>query len=208
MKKRVKIVWSLVGIVAVAALFGSGYIYMGEVDVAADSPHGPFVSWLLQTARERAVTMQSRHVVVPRLDDADTIAKGADEYAEMCAGCHLGPGVDDNEFRRGLYPPAPALASSDAHTRDPGEQFWILKHGLKLSAMPAWGPTHDDATLWSIVAFLQVLPTLTPERYAEMTQNSAAAHAHERDATEHDATAHDEAPDATEHDAGAAPQNE
>lgn len=60
----------------------------------------------------------------------------------MCAGCHLGPGVERSELSQGLYPQAPDLAKSSDHS--PGEQFWIIKHGGKLTAVPAWGKTHPD----------------------------------------------------------------
>jgi mono/diheme cytochrome c family protein len=167
----------VVGIVVLAAAIGFGFVYGGGADVAADRPHDAFVGWLIRTARERAVTMRARDIDVPKdIGAAAMIEKGAGEYAEMCAGCHLGPGVADNEFRSGLNPPAPDLASPAATTRDPAQQFWIVKHGIKMSAMPAWGPSHDDATLWSIVAFLQQLPTLTQARYAELTQKAAAEH--------------------------------
>ncbi len=39
----------------------------------------------------------------------------------------------------------------------------MIKHGIKMSAMPAWGTRHDDATTWSMVAFLQKLPRMTPD---------------------------------------------
>jgi hypothetical protein len=44
----------------------------------------------------------------------------------------------------------------------------VIKHGIKMSAMPAWGPSHDDATIWSMVAFLQKLPEMTPAQYKAM----------------------------------------
>jgi mono/diheme cytochrome c family protein len=117
------------------------------------------VFFLAQTARERSIAVRSKDISVPTLADPKAVAAGATEYAEMCAGCHLAPGVKDNEMRPGLYPSA-------------ARQFWIIKHGIKMSAMPAWGKTHDDATIWTIVAFLQELPTLTPEQYSDMTKES------------------------------------
>jgi mono/diheme cytochrome c family protein len=51
---------------------------------------------------------------------------------------------------------------------DPRQAFWVIKHGIKMSAMPAWGLSHDDATIWSIVAFLKKLPDMTPEQYKEI----------------------------------------
>jgi mono/diheme cytochrome c family protein len=159
---------------------GLGYVYSGAFDAAADTPHGALLGWIAQAARERSVAVRARDIEVPNLDDPERIAKGADEYAQMCAGCHLAPGVADNAFRKGLNPPAPELAirapARSADGRIAAEQFWIIKHGIKMSAMPAWGASHDDRTLWSIVAFLQKLPSLSAEQYAQLTANSAAEH--------------------------------
>ena len=52
--------------------------------------------------------------------------------------------------------------------RLPREAFWVIKHGIKMSAMPAWGGSHDDATIWSMVAFLQKLPDLSPAQYKDI----------------------------------------
>jgi mono/diheme cytochrome c family protein len=81
----------------------------------------------------------------------------------MCTGCHLGPGMERSEMSQGLYPPAPELARQS--DRSAAERFWIIKHGVKLSAMPAWGKTHDDQLIWDMVAFIGTLPKLSPEQY-------------------------------------------
>ncbi|WP_244859103.1 c-type cytochrome [Shewanella dokdonensis] len=44
----------------------------------------------------------------------------------------------------------------------------MIKHGVKMSAMPAWGFSHDDPTIWSMVAFLMKLPDLSPAQYQEL----------------------------------------
>lgn len=41
-----------------------------------------------------------------------------------------------------------------------------------MTGMPARGASHDDATIWALVAFLQRLPTLTPEEYGGMVQGA------------------------------------
>ena len=98
------------------------------------------------------------------------IAEGAEHYAAMCTGCHLAPGMHENEMRPGLNPKPPILASLPS--QDPREQFWIVKHGLKMTAMPAWGATHTDEEIWNIVAFLQKLPGMSPTRYRALTRNA------------------------------------
>jgi len=154
----------LAGVVAVA-------IYEGLYNIAADVPHTQPVYWLLETARERSVAVRARDIVVPNdLDDANRISKGASEYSEMCSGCHLAPGMERTEISRGLYPRAPELRRGTDLT--PAEQFWIIKHGVKQTGMPAWGVTHDDELLWDVVAFVRKLPELTAEQYETMVKNA------------------------------------
>ena len=49
------------------------------------------------------------------------------------------------------------------------KNFWVIKHGIKASGMPAWGKTHDDKRIWAMVAFLQRLPELTADQYQILT---------------------------------------
>ena len=146
-------------------------VYAGLYNIAADVPHTRPIYWLFETAREYSVAARSRDIVVPNdLDDANRISKGAGQYAEMCHGCHLAPGMKRTEISRGLYPRAPELRHKTDLT--PAEQFWIVKHGVKMTGMPAWGVTHDDDLLWDVVAFVRKLPELTPEQYETLVKNA------------------------------------
>jgi mono/diheme cytochrome c family protein len=146
-------------------------IYAGLYNIAADVPHTQPVYWLFETTRERSVAARARDIVVPNdLDNANRISKGASEYAEMCSGCHLAPGMKRTEISQGLYPRAPELRHGTDLT--PAEQFWIVKHGVKMTGMPAWGITHDDELLWDVVAFVRKLPELTPDQYETLVKNA------------------------------------
>jgi mono/diheme cytochrome c family protein len=163
--------WGLVAGALLVLLAAVVVIYAGLYNIAADVPHTPAVYWLLETIRGRAVAMRSRDIVVPNdLGDANRISKGAGQYAEMCSGCHLAPGMKRTEISRGLYPRAPELRRKTDFT--PAEEFWIVKHGVKMTGMPAWGVTHDDDLLWDVVAFVRKLPELTPEQYESLVKNA------------------------------------
>ena len=162
-----KVAWVAAGVLAAGLIGGLSIAYTGAYNVAADDPHWDLTTRALTWARDRAITARSGDVVAPNLADPGLIAIGAEHYAAMCAGCHLAPGVGDNELRQGLYPKPPNLA--EPHGRQPAESFWIIKHGIKMSGMPAWGVTHDDDSIWGLVAFLQQLPTLDAEGYQAMT---------------------------------------
>ncbi len=153
-------------VAAVLAILAAGagiFVYSGLYDVGADDHHTRPVFDLLQTLRDRSIQRRAADIKVPKLDDPQLILKGAGQYAAMCTGCHLAPGMDDSELRVGMYPQPPNL--SRIHV-DPRQAFWVIKHGIKMSAMPAWGMAgHDDSTIWSMVAFLEKLPSMTPAQY-------------------------------------------
>lgn len=175
----------LVAVILVLALA----VYSGAFDVAADSPHTRAVYQLLETLRDRSITVRSAAIQVPPLSDPSMIAEGAEHYSAMCSGCHLAPGARDSEIRPGLYPQPPDLTRSPPPA--PARAFWVIKHGIKMTAMPAWGTTHSDAAIWNIVAFLQKLPAMTPEQFRSLAGESAAAD-HDADETsdEHAAESH------------------
>jgi mono/diheme cytochrome c family protein len=150
------------------------FISIGAYDFAADSPHTAFVRKLIGVARERSIEVRATSVKVPPLNDPAMIREGAAHYAEMCVSCHLAPGVPENEMRPGLNPKPPVLALMPPGA--PAEQFWIVKHGLKMTAMPAWGTTHSDAQIWNLVAFLQKLSDMSVQQYRALTQDSHAHH--------------------------------
>ena len=146
-------------------------IYSGLYNIAADVPHTQPVYWLLETVRDRSIAARASDVVVPNdLNDRTRISKGAGQYADMCSGCHLAPGMKRTEISQGLYPRAPELRRKTTLT--PAEQFWVVKHGIKMTGMPAWGVTHDDDLLWDVVAFVRKLPELTPEQYETLVKNA------------------------------------
>lgn len=157
------------------AAFGGIFVYAGVYNIGADAPHWGFVYNSLDTLREKSIASYSRGIKAPAdLNDPKRIATGAGLYTEMCTGCHLGPGLEKSEMSQGLYPPAPELAQPNRHT--PEQMFWIIKHGVKLSAMPAWGRTHDDQLIWDMVAFVRQLPKMSPEQYKAAIASAPADH--------------------------------
>ena len=158
-----KVVPTLLLLVVLAIAGTAIFIYQGWFEISADVPHSAIVFNLMETARDRAIAVRAKNIEVPSLDKPALIAKGAMDYSEMCTGCHLAPGNKESELRQGLYPQPPDLTQRVEAT--PAQMFWVIKHGVKMSAMPAWGATHDDARIWDMVAFIKKLPELTPEQY-------------------------------------------
>ena len=156
------------------------WVWSGQYDIGADSPHWSLTRQAIGALRERSIETRADKIRVPALDDPALVAEGAEHYSEMCTGCHLAPGTSESEMREGLYPKPPNLTR---FAPDPAEAFWVIKHGIKMSGMPAWGKTHDDQKVWAMVAYLQKQPTLSVARYRELSGQSAkesmSAHEHE-----------------------------
>lgn len=170
----------LVVIVLLLGAGGAAFVYSGLFPIAADEPHSRPVYWLMATMRDRAIERASRGTVVPPLNDPRQQLTGARDYQEMCASCHREPGGELSELARGLYPPPPNLTAAE-HSGGKGEvrhHFWVIKHGIKMTGMPAWGPTHEDQRIWAIVAFLKRLPALTPEQYQHLVARTDDHHNH------------------------------
>ena len=158
-----------------AALLSGLMVWFGIYNVAADDPHMKPTYNLLETVRERSIAVRAAKLHVPAdLKTPARITQGAGNYNAMCTGCHLAPGMAGTELSKGLYPAPPNLTKTEV---DAAEAFWVIKHGIKASAMPAWGKSMDDAYIWNMAAFLQELPKLTPAQYRAMVESSGG-HSH------------------------------
>nr|WP_269748184.1 cytochrome c [Alteripontixanthobacter muriae] len=93
------------------------------------------------------------------------VEAGAGAYKGMCAHCHGGVGDSRAIWARTMRPIPPPLARV-APEWSAEEVFWIVKHGVKMSGMPAFGPTHEDQSLWEIAAFVKQLPEMSAAEYA------------------------------------------
>lgn len=170
---------------AVLAIGGVAVIYSGAYNVAASDDHTALGKWVMHTTMHNSVRASADDITVPDLSDNAMIQQGASAYDSLCAACHLKPGLKDTVLRAGLNPMPPNL-TEQSHW-EPAEQFWIVKHGIKMTGMPAWGATHEDKELWEIVAFLQKLPELSEQEYRELLQPAGSptnaqaddGHAHE-----------------------------
>jgi mono/diheme cytochrome c family protein len=159
------------GTLAALAIGGGMFIGSGVYNIGADDHHTKIVLAIIEQLRKRSIGVRARTIDVPNLEDPKRAVRGAEHYAALCVGCHLAPGVTKSDIRPGLYPHPPNLTQAD--TDDVRKAFWTIKHGIKMSAMPAWGKTLDDAAVWDLVAFVQAMPAMTPEAYKQILPSAA-----------------------------------
>jgi mono/diheme cytochrome c family protein len=158
----------LVGALVVFALGGVVFVGSGVYNIGADDHHTKIVLAIIEQLRDRSIAARSKSIEAHYVEDPQRIALGAQRYAVLCVGCHLAPGVTKSDVRQGLYPHPPNLAQEEL--QEARRAFWIVKHGIKMSAMPAWGKTLDDETIWNVVAFVRKMPDMTPETYQQLSQ--------------------------------------
>jgi len=168
MGSKAKFGLAVVGILAVMAGSGALFVGSGVYNIGADDHHTKVVLALIERLRERSIEVGARTIDVPQLEDPHRVAAGAERYAALCVGCHLAPGVTKSDIRPGLYPHPPSLAQEEV--RDSPRAFWTIKHGIEMSAMPAWGKSLDDGAIWDLVAFVRKMPEMTPEIYQQLSQ--------------------------------------
>lgn len=205
MKQHMQHVITVSAVLAILAVGAGAFAYSGLYNIGADDPHTKPVYAFMQTLRMRSIARQAQSLKVPDLSDPALIRQGAGNYAAMCTGCHLAPGMAPTELSKGLYPSPPNL--STAAVGNPSHHFWIIKHGIKASGMPAWGKSMQDRYIWGMVAFLQKLPTMNDAQFDALVASSGG-HSHgggESGDHHHDegmAGHHDETGDAPHHHEG------
>lgn len=174
-------------VLAIAAL---AFAWSGIYDVRVGTGHTPLVNWYLETMRERAIARRAESIRVPDLSGEETIAAGAMAYNNSCSGCHGRPGREPSS---NFDPRPPALTRGRP---DPAEAFWVIRNGLKMSAMPARGEEQmSDEEIWNIVAFLRVASDLTEDEYRQIAEPPDDEP--DRDSRESDDEAAEEEPEET-----------
>jgi mono/diheme cytochrome c family protein len=145
-------------------IIGLAFIYSGVYNVAAINPPGSLETWFFSTISDNSVESHSKGIIPPPLDDSTFVDEGFRLFDRMCVGCHGAPGIDPGRNSRSFNPVPPNLTESVTDLSD-AEIFWIVKNGIKMTAMPAFGKTRTDDEIWQIVSIVHRLPDMTPDQY-------------------------------------------
>ena len=159
---------------ALAAAGGFVVFKAGWYNIGATALHTQPVHDVLEQGMRESVEYRSRDIEVPpQLAAPQRIAAGAPVYHAKCAQCHGAPGFAQADHGQAMQPvPGPLVDAARRWT--PAELYWITRHGIKMSGMPAWEFHLTDQQLWDVVAFMQHLPTLTPAAYRDIAAAGAA----------------------------------
>ena len=163
---------ALIGALAILAAIGAAiYFFGGFYSVAENEGDPAIVNWALASVRAASVARHATDQPPANLDDPATVKAGARAYATIgCVNCHGGP-PDANwaKFSEGLKP-VPADLKVMAKERTAPELFWVVRNGIKMTGMPSFALAGaSDEQIWTIVAFIKKLPSISDEDYKTWT---------------------------------------
>jgi|SRR5450432_1869796 len=143
-------IWGLIfGILGIAA-FGYIYVTGGHAPVATSDPDMPFEHLLAHKALDARIDREKPKSVPIQADEPNLLA-GATLYRDHCAVCHGLPAQPKTAIATGMYPHPPKLLEGKGVTDDePGETYWKVANGIRLTGMPGFRPSLSETQMWQV----------------------------------------------------------
>lgn len=164
-------------LIAVLIIGAALYFVLGRYDVSATKPHPAIINKIFHGIAERSIKRNSASLTVPYdVDDKDMYVKGFKEYEHMCVQCHGAPGVEASPTGKGLFPPPPKFPEEKLYEYSLKDIFWVTKNGVQMTGMPAYGPTHEDETIWAVAIFLDRSRSLSEVEYRKLRDKYLDTH--------------------------------
>jgi mono/diheme cytochrome c family protein len=169
MLTKLIILIAVVGLGIVGAVGWVGYQSFTSGFSAKTEPPAIEV-FMAREVRRLAIPVKTRHAQNPIPLSPDVMRESLAHFADHCATCHANDGSGQTPIGKNVYPRAPDLRLADTQSMSDGEIFWVIHHGIRFTAMPAWGESDLDKDLgsWKLVHAIRHLPQLTPEELDRM----------------------------------------
>lgn len=145
---------------------------MGYINFAADQTPPALEKHLAMEAMDASTERHAPESKNPIGATEQNLVEGAKLYMDHCAGCHGIPSNADSQFGRSFYPSVPQFFT-DAPDMPDNQNFYITKHGIRWTGMPAWGKTLSDTQIWTVMTFLANIEKLPPSAKKELEVNPA-----------------------------------
>lgn len=158
-----------------AALIGLYVAFSGALNLAATRPDSPRAAGFIHSVFTRSVAAHAKDIKPPAAyDTPGEIIRGAGHYARVCAHCHGAPGIGQGPVALSMNPRPQYLPVVAANFSD-AELFWIIRNGVRMTAMPAWPVAGRDDEVWALVAFVRTLPKQTAPDYIRLAYGDPSA---------------------------------
>jgi mono/diheme cytochrome c family protein len=156
-----KFIGGIVFALLVIAIGGYCYLKFGMVNMAADQTPSTLERRLAGTGLDASVEKQAADLKNPLEPTDAVLTEGMHIYVQDCAGCHGSPKETNSVFGGAFNPHVPQFVKRAPDMPD-NENFYITKHGVRMTGMPAWGKLYDDDKLWKVTTFLSHMDKLPP----------------------------------------------
>ncbi len=156
----------IVGIVAtLVILFLVGYVGVTQgllIPANADAKPSRMERWMASRSLDSTIAREMPTQPNPIAATDENFEAGIKLYVTNCAACHGVPNERPSTIAIGLYQHAPQLARHGVGDDPEGETFWKIKHGIRLTGMPAFGASLSDEQIWTLALFLKHMDSLPP----------------------------------------------
>jgi cytochrome c553 len=179
----IRITWRrALTVLAGLVLAGFAVAWSGVIHIGASTGHAAITDWFLHWAMRNTVRTYAALTVETPAADPSGLVSAAGHYAGNCAVCHGAPGEPPSPQMQAATPPAPDLAITAPSYTD-AELFWIVKHGVKLTGMPAWPALEREDEIRRMTAFVRRLPEMSEQEYRVLAYGPAGTLAGARPTT-------------------------
>jgi mono/diheme cytochrome c family protein len=149
-------------------------VYFGLYNVTATKEHPAVLYSFLHTVMRKSVAARADGIRAPDLGQPERIRDGFVLYREHCVQCHGAPGIAPQPFAFGLRPLPPSLLLP-AKDWPASHIYWVVKHGVRMTAMPAWEYRLGEREMWDLTAFVKYLPAMSPVDYRDWDRQIRAS---------------------------------
>jgi mono/diheme cytochrome c family protein len=150
--------WILFVVLALAVAAAVVIVGLTQIRLDALQEPGHIETVLASQAKHFLVHRSSRGGIPPAPANLqESVQQGDKFYATDCSMCHGPDGHTPTDTGRWMYPRASDLTSPAVQGYSDSELFWIVKNGIRLSGMPAFGKVESDEHIWNLVHYLRTL---------------------------------------------------
>ena len=148
----------ILGVIIALALVALAIVGFTQIRLDALQEPGHLETFFATQAKHLLIRWSSREGIPPAPTNLHaSVAEGDKVYATDCSMCHGSDGHSPTDTGRWMYPRASDLTSREVQTYSDRELFWIVKNGIRLSGMPAFGQVESDEHIWNLVNYLRTL---------------------------------------------------
>ncbi len=170
-----RLIYGIIFVLALAAGAFIAAIYAGLVPANADAKPSPIERWFARTTLKATVARETKGMSDPLPQSDDNALAGVKSYGTNCAMCHGASDAEPSNPAKGFYAGSPMLAKDGVEDDPETETFWKIKHGIRYTAMPAFGATLSDTEIWQLAQFLKHMDKLPPAVDAEWKKMPSVA---------------------------------